>query len=82
VSHSLYSTLLVWYRQRGGVAKLHGKAISLQDPPPMSGAALEHIDYRPEIGERRIQRFDDRAREMNDAEVAEADAWLRGVLGG
>jgi hypothetical protein len=82
LSDSLYSTLLVWYKQHGGIAKLHGKAISLQDPPPLSGGALAYIDYRPEIGERRIQRFDDRAREMNDAEVAEADAWLRGVLGG
>lgn len=80
MSLSLYSTALVWHSQRGGVAKLHGRQVVLTEAPALPGPRLAMIDYRPEIGERRIQPFDGPARDMTQAEVDAADAFLRAVV--
>jgi len=50
VSHALYATRLYWAGARGGIAKLHGRAVALQAPPQLPGRCLVAIDYIPEIG--------------------------------
>jgi hypothetical protein len=79
MSLELYSTVLVWYGRRGS-AKLHGRRVPLTEAPSLPGSLIVMIDYRPEIGERRIQRFDGPATDMTADEVAAADAFLRAAL--
>ena len=75
MSTDLYSTVLVWYGYQG-IAKLHGRTITLVAAPRIESWRLAMIDYRPEIGERRIQMFDGPARDMEPREVLAADAFL------
>jgi hypothetical protein len=77
MSTDLYQTALIWYGPRGGVAKLHGHQVKLTAAPPLEGVRVECIDYRPEIGERRIQLHAEGWRDMLPAEVAAADAALQ-----
>lgn len=76
VSTDLYSTVLIWYPQRGGIAKLHGRQVVLAKAPELPGLRVEGVDYRPEIGERRIQLWAENWRDMTPAEVLAADAAL------
>ena len=78
MSLDLYSTALIWYGQRGGVAKLHGRVVRLTEAPRLRGLRVEGVDYRPEIGEQRIQLHAEGWREMLPSEVAAADEYLRG----
>jgi hypothetical protein len=80
VSTDLYQTALVWYAQRGGVAKLWGRQVPLLAVPTIAGLSLVMIDYRPEIGERELQEATGPRRGMLPAEVAAADEFLRGLL--
>lgn len=80
MSLDLYSTALIWYSPRQGVAKLHGRQVQLTAPPELPGSRVVMVDYRPEIGERRIQRFDGPATDMTVDEVAAADALLKRLL--
>ena len=77
MSTNLYSTVLVWAGARGGVAKLHGRQVKLIAAPTIAGLRIAQIDYRPEIGERRVMPCAEAWREMHDREVSEADALLR-----
>jgi hypothetical protein len=76
MSLDLYATALVWYGNGPGVAKLHGKQVQLEAPPDLGGLRVVMTDYRPEIGERRIQRYNGPASDMTADEVAAADAFL------
>jgi len=82
MSMDLYSTALVWHGPRGGIAKLHGRQVVLKEAPALPGKRIVLIDYRPEIGERRLQRFDGPATDMTPDEVAAADDYLRRVVAG
>lgn len=76
MSSDLYSTLLRW-GGRGGVAKLHGKAVQLEQAPLPCGNRVHTVDYIPEIRLRQIQhRAVDRVTDMTDDEVRAADALL------
>jgi hypothetical protein len=75
MSLDLYSTALVWHGYRG-IAKLHGRVVRLDAAPELPGDRVVMIDYRPEIAERRIQRYDEAARDMLPHEVSAADAML------
>lgn len=79
MSHALYSTRLYWAGTRGGVAKLHGRRVELHAPPHIGGQAVVAIDYIPEIHFAQVQLVGERCRDMEPAEVAEADAVLRAV---
>jgi hypothetical protein len=79
MSLALYSTALLW-RGHSGVAKLYGRQVALTQPPALAGLHIKTIDYRPEIGERRLQTCDGQVREMELAEVAAADEFLRRVV--
>jgi hypothetical protein len=75
---SLYASRLRWYGYTG-CAKLHGRHTVLTSPPVICGQAVVAIDYIPEVGLRQIQRLGGAMGDMTPAEVAEADAVLRGV---
>ena len=77
MSTDLYSTALIFYGPRGGLAKLHGRSMTLTGAPRLSCTRVECIDYRPQIGERRIQLHAEGWRDMTLTEVAAADEWLR-----
>ncbi len=77
MSTDLYSTVLVWAGTRGGVAKLHGRQVKLSAAPAIAGLRIAQIDYRPEIGERRVMPCAEPWREMHDREVEAADALLQ-----
>jgi hypothetical protein len=79
-SLDLYSTGLLW-RGRRGVAKLHGREVVLTQAPKLSSVFVTMIEYWPEIGMQRVQISNGPAREMNPFEVAEADDFLRQVIG-
>lgn len=81
MSTDLDQTALIWYGPRGGVAKLHGRQVRLTAAPPLEGVRVECIDYRPEIGERRIQCHAEGWRDMLPAEVLAADQQLQRLLG-
>ena len=81
MSTDLYQSALVWYAQRGGVAKLWGRQVPLVDAPPLLGLRLVAIDYRPEIGERELQEATGPRRAMKPAEVEAADVLLRELCG-
>lgn len=80
MSHALYATRLYWMGTRGGVAKLHGRCVSLHAPPHIGGAPVVGIDYVPEICLRQIQPIASGWRDMTDDEVTAADAVLRAVV--
>jgi hypothetical protein len=80
MSADLYATCLIWYGPRGGIAKLHGRSAKLTTAPRIDRLRVECIDYRPQIGERRIQLHAEGWRDMTAAEVARADDYLRGLL--
>jgi len=69
--------VLVWAGTRGGVAKLHGRQVKLIAAPAIAGLRIAQIDYRPEIGERRVMPCAEAWREMHDREVEAADALLQ-----
>jgi hypothetical protein len=79
MSLDLYSTALLW-RGHSGVAKLHGCQVALTQAPVLAGQHIKMIDYRPEIGEGRLQTCDGQVREMASIEVAAADEFLRRVV--
>lgn len=76
MSLDLYTTALVWYAQRCGAAKLWGKLIALRDEPRILSLRLMMVEYRPEIGEQRLQPFDGPPRDMLRDEVRAADEYL------
>jgi hypothetical protein len=45
--------------------------------PVIAGLRIAQIDYRPEIGERRVMPCAEAWREMDDSEVRAADALLQ-----
>ena len=79
MSLDLYSTALVWHAQRGGVAKLWGKLVKLLEAPPLMGLQLVAVEYFPEVGQRELQESTGRRRDMTQAEVEAADAFLLAV---
>ena len=79
MSHDLYATRLYWSGRRG-VAKLHGRCVDLHAPPHIAGQPVVAVDYIPEIGLRQIQPVAERPRDMDDAEVRQADAVLRAIV--
>ena len=81
MSLDLYQTALIWYAQRGGIAKLWGRQVPLLHAPPLLGLRLTLIDYRPEIGECELQEATGPRRGMLPAEVEAADEFLREMLG-
>lgn len=80
MSTDLYQTCLIWYAQRGGIAKLWGRSVPLLAAPPLLGLRLVMIDYRPVIGERELQEATGPRRGMTPAEVEAADAFLLALL--
>lgn len=62
-----------------GVAKLHGKSVTLQRMPLLPGIAQVYsaIDYIPELHLQRIMPFAQPWRDMLPHEVAAADQFLR-----
>lgn len=61
---------------------LHGKSVPLAEPPVIGGAAVHAIDYTPEVCCAEIQRRPCEPRgEMTPAEIADADALLRRLVG-
>lgn len=76
MSHQLYATRLFWTSGRRGVAKLHGHAVPLAAAPSICGAAVDGVDYTPEVGVYRIQRRHEGWRDMERAEIADADLLL------
>jgi hypothetical protein len=79
MSTNLYSTVLIWAGARGGVAKMHGRQVKLTAAPTIAGLRVAQIDYRPEIGERRVMPCSEAWREMHDREVRAADALLQAL---
>ena len=80
MTDALYSTRLRWANGRG-VAKLHGRAVDLTEPPQLVGLAVHAVDYTPEIRCTEIQRRAvDPRDDMTAAEVEEADALLRRLV--
>lgn len=75
MSHALYFTRLFWDGRRG-VAKLHGRTVALTAAPALPGAAVELLDYAPEVCCREILRAGERRREMTTDEIRGADALL------
>lgn len=80
MSTDLYQTALVWHSQRGGRAKLWGRAVPLFDAPQLLGLNLVMVEYFPEIGQQELQEATGPRRSMTPAEVDAADAFLRGLL--
>lgn len=76
MSHTYYSTRLYWHAGRG-VAKLHGVAVALVEPPRIGGLQVDGIDYTPEVQVARILPRMAGWRDMERDEVAEADLILR-----
>lgn len=76
MSHAYYSTRLYWSAGRG-VAKLHGVAVALVEPPRISGQLVDGIDYTPEVQVARILPRLNGWRDMERDEIAEADLILR-----
>ena len=58
------------------MAKLHGRQVKLIAAPAIDGLSVAQIDYRPEIGERRVMPCAEGWRDMHDHEVKAADALL------
>jgi hypothetical protein len=79
MSHALYNTRLYWAGSRGGIAKLHGRCVTLHAPPHIGGAPVVAIDYVPEIHLCQIQPVGEAWRDMSDDEVGAADAVLASV---
>lgn len=81
MSDALYSTRLRWCNG-AGVARMHGRSIPLTEAPRLAGQAVHAVDYTPEVHCIEIQRraCDPRA-DMTAAEIAEADALLRRLVG-
>lgn len=75
MSHQLYFTRLFWDGRRG-IAKLHGRMVALTAAPALPGAAVELIDYAPEVRCCEILRAGERRREMTTDEIRGADALL------
>lgn len=80
MSHALYATRLYWAGTRGGIAKLHGRSVTLHAAPHFGGAPVVGVDYIPEICLRQIQHVAEPWRDMTDDEVREADATLQAVV--
>lgn len=80
MSTDLYQTALVWHAQRGGVAKLWGRAVPLVESPPLAGLRLVMVEYFPEIGQCELQEATGPRRAMSSAEIAAADGFLRAVV--
>lgn len=80
MSTDLYQTALIWYAQRGGIAKLWGRQVPLLAAPPLLGLRLAFVDYRPIICLHRIQETTGAPRDMEPHEVAAADEFLRALL--
>jgi len=80
MSDALHSTRLRWHGRRG-VAKLHGRSVTLDQPPVLCGCVVHACDYVPEYGIREIQRRAcDHVEDMTDDEVHAADQVLRAVV--
>jgi hypothetical protein len=75
VSHLLYSTRL-WWDGRRGLAMLHGRQVPLSEPPP-AFAGAHYVDYAPEVRCAQWRPYAQAMRDMEPAEVAAADAFLR-----
>lgn len=81
MSDDLYYTRLRWSSSRGcGVAKLRGKTIQLVECPKFqSNPNVVEIDYVPEVRAYRIRDIFGGWRDMEDAEVKDADKFLREI---
>src|SRR5574343_58367 len=62
-------TALVWHGQRGGVAKLWGRAVPLVDAPELLDLRLVMLEYFPEIGQMELQEATGPRRAMTSAET-------------
>ena len=73
-----YFSTRLRYSAHAGLAKLHGHAVVLTDPPIICGQPVYSIDYVPEVGICEITpRACDPRRDMLPAEIVDADALLR-----
>jgi len=82
VSDALYSTRLRWHNGRG-VARLHGRSISLDAAPDLGAGPVWEMDYTPEVACVEIRsRSCDSVREMTQQEIHAADRLLRRMFGG
>lgn len=80
MSLNLYQTALVWYAQRGGIAKLWGRQVCLVRSQPPMNMRLAMVEYFPEIGQREIQLSDGPRRFMEPTEIEAADAFLMSLF--
>jgi len=82
VSDAYYATRLR-FEGWSGCAKLHGRRVPLRTMPALPGVDLMFvaIDYIPEVAMKRIQPLGGPWRDMEDHEVAAADALLRELAG-
>ena len=76
MSADLYSTGLWWSPGRGGLAKLHGRAVKLTEPPVIGANPVYLLAYVPETGLRWLHALSQEPRDMWPAEIAQADALL------
>lgn len=79
MSDALYMTRLRWTGGRG-VAKLHGHAVRLLEPPVLpgfEGLRVDGIDYTPEVQVAMVMPKFSGWREMTGDEVRAADEFLR-----
>lgn len=77
-----YATRLRW-ANGSGVAKLHGKAVALAEPPILLGAPVHGIDYTPEVACFEVWRTPwSGASELTAEEIKEADKLLVRLVNG
>jgi hypothetical protein len=80
VSDALYFTRLRWH-SGGGIAKLHGRAVTLDAAPDLGAGPVHEVDYAPEAGCWELrERACDARRDMTAAEIRAADALLRAAV--
>lgn len=61
---------------------LHGRIVPLDSPPVLGGQPVHSVDYTPEVHCLEIRRRAcDPIDELTPAEIADADALLRRLLG-
>lgn len=81
MSDALYCTRLRWHNG-SGAAMLHGRKITLTEPPVICGNPVDYMDYTPEVRCLEIRyRACDTMQEMTQKEIICADSVLRNLLG-
>ena len=76
VSASLYFTCLIWAHGHG-VAKLHGRQVTLTAAPVVGTEQVHHITYAPEVCLIRVMMWGGPERDMLPGEIDAADRYLR-----